>query len=230
MKTIFLIFAFILLIFSKSYAASGSGEATKYVVTMKKVEICEDSACNTSHTIGEKDMDADIASVTAGADVGNYAPTTGIPIGKTYTHLRVTIGRTFKVTGSVDLASGDDCWTFGGTAASTTQMVLGKTSAGTGAVETTMVLTDAGNYGASDGTKDSADNITMSYDSPTYATTMTVSGNTAVMIYKLESAYTAGLKPPAIRIKFDVSSAVGAENTACAMWIEEPLVTISLTE
>ena len=175
-------------------------------------------------------MDADIASVTAGADVGNYAPTTGIPIGKTYTHLRVTIGRTFQVTGSVDLSSGDDCWTNGGKAASTTQMVLGKTSVGSGAVQTKMILTDAGNYGAADGTKDSASNITMSYDSPTYASSMSVSGDNAVMIYKLTSAYTAGLKPPAIRIKFDVSSAIGAENTACAMWVEEPLVTIALTE
>ncbi len=226
MNKLFYIFIFALLIFNKAYAASGKGEATKYQVTMKKVEICEDSACATSYTVGERDMDADIASVSAGADVGNFSPTTGIPIGTTYTHLRVTIDRTFRITGSVTL-TGDDCYTDGTTKASKTQMPLGKTSGS--AVSTRMLLVTAGNYGASDGTKDSANNITISYGSPTYASSMSISGDTAIMIYKLESAYTAGLKPPVIRVKFDTSEAIGAENTSCAMWVEEPKVTIALT-
>ena len=226
MKKLFYIFVFTLLIFNKSYAASGKGEATTYLVTMKKVEICEDSSCSSSYTIGERDMEADIASVTAGADVGNFSPTTGIPIGTTYTHLRVTIDRTFRITGSVTL-TGDDCYTDGTTMASATQMPLGKTSSS--AVATRMELVTAGDYGASDGKKDSASNLIINYSSPTYATSMTVSGDNAVMIYALESAYTAGLKPPVIRVKFDTSEAIGAENTSCAMWVEEPKVTIALT-
>ena len=79
MKKIFLIFAFIFLFFNKSYAASGTGEATEYQVTMEKVELCEDSACSSSTTVGEVDKTIDIASSDSGADVGNYAATTGLP-------------------------------------------------------------------------------------------------------------------------------------------------------
>ena len=121
-KIILLIFSITILLFNKSYAASGSGPATEYKVTMKKVELCEDSACATSTTVGDKNMPVDIASATAGADVGSYAPTTGLPLGKTYTHLRVTISRTFTVTGTVTPDS-DTCATDGGTDMAATQML-----------------------------------------------------------------------------------------------------------
>ena len=99
MKKIFLVFVLTLFSFTKVYAASGSGAATEYTVTMKKVELCEDSACATSYTVATKDMPVDIASASAGTDIGSYAPTTGLTLGKTYTHLRVTISRTFTATG-----------------------------------------------------------------------------------------------------------------------------------
>ena len=122
MKKIFVIILFSLLVFNKGYAADGKGEATEYTITMKKVELCEDVACTTSIVVGERDMEADIAGSTAGADVGNFAPTTGLPMGKTFTHIRVTISRTFTITASVVL-SGNDCFTDGGTDSTKTQML-----------------------------------------------------------------------------------------------------------
>ena len=69
-------------------------------ITMKKVELCSDSACATAVTVGERDMKADIAAADAGAQVGNFSSTTGIPAG-TYTHIQITMDRAIQVTGSV---------------------------------------------------------------------------------------------------------------------------------
>ena len=223
MKKIFLILALTILFFNKGYAASGSGAATEYLVTVKKVELCEDSACATSTTVGEKDMNMDIASVSAGADIGTYAETTGLPLGTTFSHLRVTIARTFTVTGTVTAGS-TDCVTDGGTDSTATSLL----DAGTGtAVSTTMYLADADGYAAADGDNDK-DEITMSYSSPTYATSMTVSGSTAVMIYELTTAYTVGLRAPTIKVIFNTNTALGADDTACIMWLQEPYCQITI--
>ena len=226
MKKIFLIILFSFLVFSNGYAADGKGEATEYTITMKKVELCEDVACTTSIVVGERDMDANIASATAGADVGNYAATTGLPIGTTFSHLRVTISRTFTVTGSVVLA-GNDCFTDGGNDATKTQMLIGSTSSGDTA-SSTMLISTAGNYGTN-GTRGGS-NLTISYANPEHATSLSVTGDNAVMIYALTSSYTVGVKAPTIRIKFNTETAIGADNTACAMWVDEPEVAITLED
>ena len=228
MKKIFFILLFTFFIIERGYTASDEGQPTQYQVTMKKVELCTDLACSTTYTVGERDMDADIASVSAGADIGAYAPTTGIPPGIVYTHLRVTISRTFTVTASISV-DGGLCRTDGGNNANATQMTVGASS-GT-AVAETMYLVNAGSYGASDGTRDGAvgtSNIDVDYSSPSSAKSMTVSGDNAVMVYELTAPYQKTLRAPVIKVKFDTSTAVGVENTACAMYINEPSVTISL--
>jgi hypothetical protein len=228
MKKIFFILLFTFFIIERGYTASDEGQPTQYQVTMKKVELCTDLACSTTYTVGERDMDADIASVSAGADIGAYAPTTGIPPGIVYTHLRVTISRTFTITASISV-DGGLCRTDGGDNATATQMTVGASS-GT-AVAETMYLVNAGSYGASDGTRDGAvgsSNIDVDYSSPSSAKTMTVSGDNAVMVYELTAPYQKTLRAPVIKVKFDTSTAVGVENTACAMYINEPSVTISL--
>ena len=223
MKKIFLIFALTILFSNNSYAATGEGVASEYIVTMKKLELCEDSACATSTTVGDSSMPVDIASVSAGADIGSYAPTTGLPLGTTFSHLRVTVSRTFQVTGSVTAGS-TDCVTDGGTDNTATQLL----DAGTGtAVSTTMYLVNAATYNASNGATGGAD-IPMSYSSPTYATSMTVSGDTAVMIYKLTSAYTVGMRAPTIKVIFNTNTALGADDTACVMWLQEPYCQITI--
>ena len=223
MKKIFLILALTILFFNKGYAASGEGAATEYIVQMEKLELCEDSACATSTTVGDSKMGVDIASVSAGADIGSYAATTGLPLGTTFSHLRVTVSRTFTVTGSVTAGS-TDCVTDGGTDSTATHLL----DAGTGtAVSTTMYLVDAATYDASDGSTGGSD-LPMSYSSPTYATSMTVSGDTAVMIYKLTSAYTVGMRAPTIKVIFNTNTALGADDTACVMWLQEPYCEITI--
>ena len=228
MKKIFFILLFTFFIIERGYTASDEGQPTQYQVTMKKVELCTDLACTSPYVVGEKDMDADIASVTAGADVGSFAPTTGIPPGIVYTHLRVTISRTFTITASISV-DGGLCRTDGGDNANATQMTVGASS-GT-AVAETMYLVNAGSYGASDGTRDGAvgsSNMDIDYSSPSSAKAMTVSGDNAVMTYELTSPYQKTLRAPVIKVKFNTSTAVGVEDTACSMYINEPSVTISL--
>ena len=230
MKKLFFILLFTLFITEKGYTASDEGQPTQYEVTMKKVELCTDLACSSPYTLGEKDMDADIASVTAGADIGTYAPTTGIPPGIVYTHLRVTISRTFTITASISV-DGGLCRTDGGNNANATQMTVGASS-GT-AVSETMYLVNAGGYGPSDGTRDgdvdAAENdIDVDYSDPNPAKTMTVSGDNAVMVYELTAPYQKTLRAPVIKVKFNTATAVGVEDTACSMYINEPSVTISL--
>ena len=228
MKKIFFILLFTFFIVERGYTASDQGQPTQYQVTMKKVELCTDLACTSPYVVGERDMDADIASVSAGTDVGNFAPTTGIPPGIVYTHLRVTISRTFTITASISV-DGGLCRTDGGDNATATQMTVGASS-GT-AVAETMYLVNAGSYGASDGTRDGAvgsSNLDIDYSSPSSAKAMTVSGDNAVMTYELTSPYQKTLRAPVIKVKFNTSTAVGVEDTACSMWINEPSVTISL--
>ena len=230
MKKIFFILLFTFFIIERGYTASDEGQPTQYQVTMKKVELCTDLACTSPYVVGERDMDADIASVSAGTDVGNFAPTTGIPPGIVYTHLRVTISRTFTITASISV-DGGLCRTDGGNNANATQMTVGASS-GT-AVAETMYLVNAGGYGPSDGTRDgdvdAADNdIDVDYSSPSSAKTMTVSGDNAVMVYELTAPYQKTLRAPVIKVKFNTATAVGVEDTACSMYINEPSVTISL--
>ena len=228
MKKLFFILLFTFFIIERGYTASDEGQPTQYQVTMKKVELCTDLACTSPYVVGEKDMDADIASVTAGADVGSYAPTTGIPPGIVYTHLRVTISRTFTITASISV-DGGLCRTDGGNNANATQMTVGASS-GT-AVAETMYLVNAGSYGAGDGTRDGdegSSNIDIGYSSPSSAKTMSVSGDNAVMVYELTAPYQKTLRAPVIKVKFDTTTAIGVEDTACSMYINEPSVTISL--
>ena len=220
MKKIFLILLFTFLTLNKGFAATG--EATEYEITMKKVELCSDSACATAAIVGERDMAADIAAADAGATVGNYASTAGIPAG-TYTHIRITISRTFQITGSV-VDGSTTCTTDGGTDNDNDQML----NSGTGtATSTAMYLVDADSYSAANGAGGGS-NITISYANPTYASSMSVSGDNAVMIYELTEPYTRLLKAHVIKVSFNTENALGGDGNACVMWIEEPYVSISI--
>ena len=73
MKKIFLILALTILFFNKGYAASGEGPATEYIVQMEKLELCEDSACATSTTVGDSKMKVNIASVSGHSGLAGMA-------------------------------------------------------------------------------------------------------------------------------------------------------------
>ncbi len=218
-----LIILFLTFISKNSFAADGTGPATEYIVTMKKIELCEDSACSSSTTVGDSSMAVDISGVSAGADVGKFASTDGLPIGTTFSHLRVTIDRSFTITGSVTIGS-TTCGTDGGTDNDADHLL----DSGTGTpVSTAMYLSDADGYAVADGDND-ADQISIGYDSPTHASSMSVSGDDALMIYKLSTPYKVGFKTPLIKVKFNTQNAVGADDTSCVMYVEEPTVTISI--
>jgi hypothetical protein len=223
MKKIFLILLFTFLILNKGYAATATGEATEYEITMKKVELCSDATCTTPITVGEIDMAADIAAADAGATVGNYASTAGIPSG-TYSHIRITISRTIQITGTVVISDSSSCFTDGGTD-NVADNLLATTA--TSASSTTMYLVNDDVYAV--GTGATGSDITIGYTNPTYATSMSVSGDNAVMIYELTEPYTRLLKAPVIKVAFNTENAVGCEDTtADVMWIEEPYVSITI--
>jgi len=224
MKKIFLILLFTFLILNKGYAATATGEATEYEITMKKVELCSDATCTTPITVGEIDMAADIAAADAGATVGNYASTAGIPSG-TYSHIRITISRTIQITGTVVISGSSSCFTDGGTDNVADNLLV---TTATAASSTAMYLVNDDSYEVGTGTTDS-ENITIGYTNPTYASSMSVSGDNAVMIYELTEPYTRLLKAPVIKVAFNTENAVGCEDTTTdVMWIEEPYVSITI--
>ena len=111
----------LVLFIANSYAAKGA--ATVYKVTMRKVELCTGSTgvdnCDNAVVIGSGDKVIDIAAVDAGAVAGTYGKTTLLPLGVTYTHLRVTIDRGFVIkSAAIDAgtnATTDDCKTIAST-------------------------------------------------------------------------------------------------------------------
>ena len=229
-KMIKILFSIILslFLFQNAYSADAHGQPTQYEVTMKKVELCTDLACTSPFILGEKTMAADIVPTEGGTDVGNYAPTTGIPVGIVYSHLRVTLDRTFKITGNVSVGS-KECATDGGNNAGATQMTVG-TDGGTPAEES-MFLVNAGGYAKGNGTRAGdlgSSDLDISYATPSSAKSISVSGDNALLVYELTAPYQKTLRAPVIKIAFDTSEAISANDDSCAMWIEEPTVSITL--
>jgi len=217
-----------LFLFQNAYSADAHGQPTQYEVTMKKVELCTDLACTSPFILGEKTMAADIVPTEGGTDVGNYAPTSGIPVGIVYTHLRVTLDRTFQITGNVSVGS-KECATDGGNNAGATQMTVG-TDGGTPAEES-MFLVNAGSYAKGNGTRAGdlgSSDLDISYATPSSAKSISVSGDNASLVYELTAPYQKTLRAPVIKIAFDTSEAISANDDSCAMWIEEPTVSITL--
>ena len=109
-------------------AATTKGNADVYKVTMRKIEICTGytvvdfdnvhtaDACHNAVVIGSGDKEVDIASVSAGAAAASYGDPALLPLGETYTHMRVTIDRKFIIKSESALDTGgsndtDNCIT-----------------------------------------------------------------------------------------------------------------------
>ena len=208
---------------------AASGSADTYTVTMLKVELCTEVTCSSATEVASGSQGVNIASLSAGAEAAKFGSTTGLPMGTTFTHLRVTLDRTFTISGTVTDGSNGTCTTDGSTEANATTMHVGTKNDTSGKTDTTFEIVNAGNYG-------SGGNIGIAYSSPSSAVSMSVgSPETAQMqlIYALTESYTVGLIAPKIKVSFDVSSAVGGAVDAggtCRMWPNEPTVTIGLTE
>ena len=122
-------FLFIFVLSNKlAIAATATGNADVYKVIMRKVELCTGytvvdfddvgtaAACHDAVTIGSGDKEVDIASVTAGSAAANYGDPALLPLGETYTHMRVTVDRKFIIRSESALDTGgtddtDNCIT-----------------------------------------------------------------------------------------------------------------------
>ena len=115
------LFIFMFVLCNKiAIAATGTGNTDVYKVTMRKVELCTGytvvdfdnvhtaDACHNAVVIGSGDKEVDIASVSAGAAAASYGDPALLPLGETYTHMRVTVDRKFVMkSGSVLDPAGD---------------------------------------------------------------------------------------------------------------------------
>ena len=248
-------FAFIVLVklllvlfITSSNAATVKGAASVYKVTMKKLELCTASTgvtvCTGAVVIGEGAKTVDIASVDAGAIAGSYGNAALLPLGETYTHMRVTIDRKFviKTSSAIDTTGTPDaCVT-----QAATDTLYGDTEAarkythaitladdGTAAEMNTYLQNDSYKICTSADCDATADS-TNDYTDPTYATYMeSHDGDTGaehVMIFKLTSPYTVSMQPPIINISFGTQEAIGATEvgTRCLMLAFEPVCTITI--
>jgi hypothetical protein len=246
----------ILILFSLSvYAYAVTGAADVYKVTMRKVELCTGStgvsSCDNAVVIGSGDKEVDIASVSAGAAAASYGEPALLPLGETYTHMRVTIDRKFTIKNSTAIAAGENataCRTiatttamYGGTAEATRKYTHKPVVANnqTAAEMNIYLVNDQYtrcNVAGCSGDGGTTDDQSISYAQGTGSSkhqSQHADGSTDddhVMIYELTSPYTVALIAPKIDISFGTSAAVSAQevNELCQIWAEEPVVTITI--
>ena len=235
-----------------SALASATGPAEVYKVTMRKVELCTGSTsltnCANSVTIGTGDQVVDIAAVGQGAVAAAYGDPALLPLGETYTHMRVTVDRKFVIkSGSVLDPAGDaeGCVTretsntlYGGTEAArkyTHNISHADEKALTDAQEMNIYLTNDSYTLCENANCSSNSAATVDYTSPTKSTFQ--EGHPAdtsddhMLVYTLTSPFTVGLVAPSIDISFGTQEALNvftAANGQCAFMVGEPVVTITM--
>jgi hypothetical protein len=248
-------FAFIVLVkllfvlfIANSNAATVKGAASVYKITMTKLEMCTASTgvtnCDGAVVIGSGTQVIDIAAVDAGAVAGTYGDVALLPLGTTYTHMRVTVLRKFtvKTAAAIDTAETPDaCVT-----QAATDTLYGDTEAarkfthaitvaddGT-AAEMNLYLTNDSFTICTNATCGTTSSSTNDYSSPTYATYMeghdADTGTEHIMIFALTSPYTVTMIPPTVTISFGTQEAIGASNVGsrCMMIAFEPVCTITI--
>ena len=241
---------FILFFLSVSaYAVTGAADV--YKVTMRKVELCTGStgvsSCDNAVVIGTGDKEVDIASVDAGASAASYGEPALLPLGETYTHMRVTIDRKFTIKNSTAIAAGENA-TACRTIASTDGMYVtdeatdkythkpvvanDQTAAEMNIYLVNDQYTRCNLANCSNKTDDQSISYAQGTGSSKHQTQHADGSSDAdhVMIYELTSPYTVALIAPKIDISFGTSAAVSAQevNELCQIWAEEPVVTITI--
>ena len=251
-------FAFIVLVklllvlfIANSNAATVKGAASVYKITMKKLEICTASTgvtnCDGAVIIGTGTKVIDIAAVDAGAVAGSYGNAALLPLGTTYTHMRVTVLRKFTVKTAAAIntaATPDACVTqaatdtlYGGSGESARKFTHAITVADDGtAAEMNLYLTNDSFLVCTNAICDATAAGTNDYSSPTYATYMeghdADTGTEHMMIFALTSPYTVTMIPPTVTISFGTQEAIGATDpgggSRCMMLAFEPVCTITI--
>ena len=245
--TLLFLTSFIFIVFlSKSYA--GKGAATVYKVTMKKAELCTAStgvtSCEGAVIFGNETKTIDIASVDAGATAAAYGTTALLPLGTTYTHLRVTVSRKFTVKGTaVTDTSSYTCNTVSNpqwpTDEATNQLTHQPAIAKEGTLaEQNVYLMNDSNKQCVNADCSSSTNSSVDYTTPDYATYMEThsadTGTEHVMVFALTAPYKVSLIPPVMIMSFGTQNALQARtHTAwatdvCTIDALEPIFTVTL--
>ena len=235
-----------------SALASATGPAEVYKVTMRKVELCTGSTsltnCANSVTIGTGDQVVDIAAVGQGAVAAAYGDPALLPLGETYTHMRVTVDRKFVIkSGSVLDPAGDaeGCVTratsdtlYGGTEATRkyTHNISHADEKAIGDAQEMNVYLVNDSYTLCENANCSSNSAaTNDYSSPSQSlfqsTHAADTSDDHMLVYQLTSPYTVSLITPTIDISFGTSVALGAftaANGQCAFNAGEPAVTITI--
>jgi len=252
-KILFIYKVLSLFLVFNSQAASTTGQADVYKVTMKKVELCTAStsvsSCVGSVTVGDTSKVVDIASVSAGAAAATFGDPALLPLGETYTHMRVTIDRKFTIKADLEVTGvADNCTT---TAALSGSAYPGGSLSDNEKYDTTPILADGGTaaeaelYLKNDQMKvcgnaactGKGDANTITYaqgsGSSTYQT-QHANGSTSddhVMVYELSTPYKVALIAPTIDISFGTSAVIKATDVGsnfCMFDPQEPVVTITI--
>ena len=250
---IIIIAKFLLLVFvTNSYSASATGAPTVYKVIMKKVELCTAStgvtSCEGAIVIGETEKTVDIASVDAGLAAATFGDPALLPLGETYTHMRVTIDRKMTIKADITVP--------GVTAPCRTTTALSDSAypgglSGTEKYDRTPVVADDGTAAEADvymkndqmetcenaACSSTSDPNTVEYDqgigSSTHQSTH-AEGDTSddhILVYTLATPYTVALISPTVDISFGTQNAIKASEVGtdlCRFEPQEPKVTITI--
>ncbi len=212
-----------------AHSQIATGAATQYFVEVQQVEKCSSSACTSPFVLGSTTQSFDIASASVGAQIGSYASTDGMPVGRTFTHIRLTMSRTIRVVGSATggaLAgiTASTCTTDtsndSGVAGAATAAADGIEGAGTATLQDLFVPTP----GSFSGLPTSSSYTAQGIELPMTATTFRVT-------LALTSPHVVSEQPPLINVSFNTQTALGAFNGGsnnCKMIPQPPSVSISI--
>ena len=229
-----------------------TGAATVYKITMKKIELCESSTgvdnCVGAIVLADTELEIDIAAATAGAAAAAYGNVALLPLGTTYTHMRVTISRKFTISADITVAGiSTDCQTYaaakypGNHAAAGNEIHTHRPAMSPNQTQAEMVsylVNDQFTVCTAANCSSVSDDNDLTYAQGTGSSTFQTQhadGSTEtdhVMIYTLEAPYTVALIAPVLDISFATQAAVNASEIGttnlCNIEPLEPVVTISI--
>ena len=252
MKKIINIFFITLILFlsKTSIVYSGTGDAEVYKITMRKLEFCTGSTgvanCDDAVVVGNSDTIIDIASVEAGEAAAAYGNPMVLPLGETYTHMRVTIDRKFTVKNSAAISGGSntcntktlasDAYASGSSESARKYTHKPVVAAGGTAAEQNVYLANDTYTRCNNATcTATANNQSQTYAQGTgsslFASThANDTENDHVLIYKLTTPYVVTMMPPVIDIAFGTKDTIQANDVGslCMFDAQEPIVTITI--
>jgi hypothetical protein len=226
---------------SNSWAAQG--DVSEYQINLKKVELCTSKYCTDTFVVSTDQKAIDLSQASAGAAAGNMAITTKPKVGKIYTHVGLTMSRTFQVTGVSSesdcvttisgsigaFASGDDGVNTAGGAASSTA----------GASSISMFIHSSAAYGSNLGLEANWGNLTNAAALTWVGGSETTAADVRV-VYALTASYTVSNQPPEITVTIDTQNTIfdGSGGNNCGdgavdadqavLFITDPIVNLTI--